>query len=307
MIRFVTVRLVQLALVAVGVGSLLFLLLRLSGDPAAVLAGPQPTPEVYAATRERLGLDDPFVVQYVHFVWGLLTLDFGDSFVFREPALRIFFRLLVPSLKIVGLAWVMSVVGGFVIGTFAAVRNGRPSARLAMVLTFVGQAVPYFWLGLLLVLVFAIHWAIFPATGTSGWLSAVLPSIAISIPLIATLARLVRGELLDTFTQPYVLTARSKGLHPWKVLIRHALPNALPPLLAWTGIQFSFLIGTLVIIEPVFNYQGLGRLFVNGVTTRDYPLVQTGVFIVAIGVVAVNIVMDVLSRLIDPRLREGAR
>lgn len=297
-----------IALVAVGVSTLLFALTRLSGDAAALMSPADASPEVIEATRVRLGLDQPLTVQYLSTIASAFTLDFGQSFMFGVPASQMVFERLGPSLWIVLPSLAIALLAALAIGIGAALRPTKPSGRSLMVVTFVLDGVPYFWLALLLVLVFSINLKLLPATGNAGFASLVIPWTVLSVYGLATLSRLVRGQLLDAFTEGHVATARSKGIGPARVLFQHALPTALPPVLAWLGIQFSLMFSALLILEPLLNYNGLGALLVRSVTNRDFPVLQASVFSLAVLITVMNILMDTVVRMIDPRLRtEAAR
>ncbi|MGI5330615.1 ABC transporter permease [Actinomadura nitritigenes] len=306
MIGYLVRRLLLVAVVAVGVTTFLFVLARLSGDPATLLSPPEASDQVVAATRVRLGLDEPVLVQYADAVRGSFTLDFGQSFAFHQPAASMVFERLTPSLWLVVPAIVLSALLSFAIGVTAALRPSRKSGRLLMAGTFLTGSVPYFWLALLLVLLFAVNLRWLPATGSSGYSSLVIPVAALTVSAMSTSARLTRGQLLDAFGEGYVLTARSKGVPPWRVLLSHALPGALPPMLAWLGIEFSFLFSSLLVLEPLLGYNGLGALLIRSVSNQDFPLVQASVFCMAMLITLVNIGMDVIVRLVDPRLRTKA-
>jgi peptide/nickel transport system permease protein len=302
-------RLLQAVIAMFGILTILFLLLRASGDPALVLAGPNASPDVVAALHHRLGLDQPLWAQYRIFLGGILHLDFGDSYLFNRSALPVVLGYLPASLLLVLVAQSVAVVLAFVVGTFAAVR-GSATSRWVMVLAFFGQAVPFFWLALILVLVFALELQMLPATGTvqtDGWQALVLPVAAICIPNVATLSRLVRGQVVDVLQQPYVAAAVSKGLTSRRVLLRHVLPNAVPPIISWVAIQFSFLLGATIILEPIFNYQGMGTVMIQGVTGRDFSTVEAGVFLFSAFVIGANLMADMANRLLDPRLRQATR
>jgi peptide/nickel transport system permease protein len=305
-IGYLVRRLLLIVLVAFGVSTLLFVLARLSGDPAELLSPPEASAAVVEATRDRLGLDAPLLVQYADALRASFTLDFGQSFAFHQPAAQMVFERLGPSLWIVFPAIALAVLLSFGIGIVAALRPSRLSGRLLMAGTFVMGSVPYFWMALLLVLLFAVNLQWLPATGSSGLTSLVVPVAVLTIAAVSTSARLTRGQLLDSFGEGYVLTARSKGIAPWRVLLGHALPGALPPMLAWLGIEFSFLFSSLLILEPLLGYNGLGALLIRSVTNQDFPLVQASVFCMAMLITLVNIGMDVIVRLIDPRLRTKA-
>jgi peptide/nickel transport system permease protein len=299
-------RLLLVALVAVGVTTFLFALARLAGDPATLLSPPEASDQVVEATRARLGLDEPVLVQYADALRGSFTLDFGQSFAFHQPASSMVFQRLTPSLWLVVPAIVLSALLAFGIGVTAALRPSRRSGRLLMAGTFLTGSIPYFWAALLLVLLFAVNLQWLPATGSTGYSSLVIPVVALAASAMSTSARLTRGQLLDAFGEGYVLTARSKGVPPWRILLSHALPGALPPMLAWLGIEFSFMFSALLVLEPLLGYNGLGALLIRGVSNQDFPLVQACVFCVAMLITLVNIGMDVIVRLVDPRLRTKA-
>ncbi|GAB2863402.1 ABC transporter permease [Actinocorallia aurea] len=306
MIAYLARRLLMLVVVAFGVTTFLFILAQLSGDAAELLTPPDASPAVVEATRERLGLDAPVLVQYWHSLVASVTLDFGHSFAFHQPAVTMVFERIGASLWIVLPAIVLSVVIAFAIGLTAALRPSRTVGRLMMASTFLTGSIPYFLMALLLVLLFAVNLQWLPATGSEGLISLVIPVTALTLAAVATTARLVRGQLLDSFSEGHVLTARSKGVPPWKVLFGHALPGALPPVLGWLGIEFSFLFSSLLVLEPLMGYQGLGGLLIRSVSNQDFPLVQASVFCMAMLITLVNIGMDVIVRLVDPRLRAKA-
>ena len=291
MLSYLVRRLALIVFVAFGVSTLLFVLVRLSGDAATLMAPADASAEVVEATRARHGLDQPLAVQYMTTILANFTLDFGQSFMFGLPAAQMVFERLGPSLWIVLPPLLISLVGALAIGTYAALRPTRLSGRALMIVTFLFDGIPYFWLAMLLVLDFS---------------ALIIPWIVLSIYGLATLSRLTRGQLLDAFTEGHVATARSKGIHPARVLLLHALPTALPPILAWLGIQFSLMFSALLILEPLMNYNGLGALLVGSVSNRDFPVIQASVFSLAVLITLVNILMDTIVRTVDPRLRTKA-
>lgn len=302
-------RLLQALIAIFGILTILFLLLHVSGDPALVLAGPQSDPAVIAALNHRLGLDRPLGIQYLAFLGSAIHLSFGQSYLFNSPALPVVAAALPASLLLVVVAQGLAVLLAFVIGTYAAVR-GSTASRLVMVIAFFGQSVPFFWLALILVLVFALRLHLLPPTGSLGSAGAaalVLPVAALCIPNVATLSRLVRGQVLDVLAQPFVVTAVSKGLPFRTVLLRHVLPNAVPPVISWVAIQFSFLLGATIILEPIFAFHGMGSLMIQAVTGRDFSIVEAGVFLFSVFVIGANLCADIANRTLDPRLRHATR
>lgn len=301
-VRFLMWKFLLLVTVIVGVTTLMFVLTRLSGDAAALLSPPEASDEVVEATRVRLGLDQPVLMQYLDAVIGAFTFDFGSSFVTGQAAGALVLERLAPSLSIVVPGLLLAALLAATIGTYAALHQADARGRLLMAGAFVLDGIPYFLVALVLVLVLAINLRWLPATG-GGSASLIIPIIVLTIQGFATMSRLTRGQLIDALSQGPVTMAKAKGLPARTVLFKHAVPLAVPPLIAYLGILFSFLIGSLLILEPLLNYAGIGQLLVRSVNQRDFPAVQACVFVIAVLITVVNIVMDVLVRVLDPRLR----
>ncbi|GAB3273761.1 ABC transporter permease [Kineosporia babensis] len=306
MIGFLARRLGLLLLVVFGVTTVLFVLTRLSGDPAAIMSPPDAGPEVLAATRERLGLNDPLWLQYVNTLVSTFTFDFGQSFAMDTSVSSVLWSRLGTSLYIIIPALVIGPLVSMAIGVYAALRPTRRSGRAVMGAAFLTDGVPYFLLAFILILVFAIQLGWLPATGNASYAALVIPVAVLTLQAVSATSRLVRGQMLDALGQGPVQTARSLGLSPAVVLFRHALPLALPPLLAWLGIQFSFLFSSLLVLEPIMNYGGIGNLLVRSVNQRDFPVVQACVVVFAVLITTVNIALDVAVRGLDPRLRKAS-
>jgi ABC-type dipeptide/oligopeptide/nickel transport system permease component len=302
-VGFLVRRIGLLLLVLLGVMTFLFVLSRASGDPAAIFSAPEATEEQLQQTRVRLGLDQPVLVQYLTTVLGAFTLQFGDSFAFRQDAFSIVMTRIGPSLAIVVPGLLIGAALAFLVGIYAALRQSKKRSRFLMSVVIVVDGIPYFLLALVLVLVFAITLRVLPATGSAGVENMVLPITVLVVGSVATLSRIVRGQIIDALGGEHVLMARSKGIDPRRVLFTHALPTALPPIIAFMGILFSFMVGTLLILEPIFNYSGVGSLLVRSVTSRDFTLVQASVFVIALLITSVNILADLIVRILDPRLR----
>jgi peptide/nickel transport system permease protein len=302
-VGFLVRRIGLLLLVLVGVTTFLFVLSRASGDPAAIFSAPEATEEQLQQTRVRLGLDQPVLIQYLNTLLGSFTLQFGDSFAFRQDAFALVATRIGPSLALVVPGIVLGAALAFVVGIYAALRQSKKRSRLLMSVIIVADGIPYFLLALVLVLVFAITLRVLPATGSAGVENMVLPITVLVVSGVATLSRIVRGQVIDALGGEHVLMARSKGIDPRRVLFAHALPTALPPIIAFMGILFSFMVGSLLILEPIFNYGGVGSLLVRSVTSRDFTLVQASVFVIALLITSVNILADLIVRILDPRLR----
>jgi peptide/nickel transport system permease protein len=304
MVVFLFNRLLHAVAVVFGVVSLTFILLHLAGDPLAGLMPPGATPEVEAQIRHAYGLDRPILTQYVEFVTAGLHGDFGDSWRQGRPALGVVLERLPFTLMLAALAIGLAMVVGTVLGVLAAARPGSPWDGLARSTALLGQAIPAFWLGTMLILFFAVdlHWL--PSSGWTGPGSLILPALALAAFPTATLTRLVRASLMDVLAADYIRTARGKGLPLRQILFGHALRNAALPALAFTGLQAGFLLGGAVIVEGVFAFPGVGGLALDAVSTRDIPLVAAFVYVVAILIVIANTVTGITAALIDPRLRE---
>lgn len=304
MTRFVARRLVQMVFVVWIVLTLLFVFVRMSGDPALVISGPTATPEVLELTRERFGLNESLAHQYAIFLKDAVRLDFGQSYLTHEDALPALLGALPASLSIAVPALLLSVTLAAALGTYAALRNGTKRGQGVMLAAWVGDAMPFFVLAYLFVLIFAINLGWLPAGGGDGFKARVLPVVAIVIPQLATLSRLVRGQLLDVLSSQYVVAARSTGMSPRRVLFQ-AVPNAIPPIVSYLGVMAGFFLTMLVVIEPIFGFPGFGGLLIRSVTNRDFPVVQAAIFVVAVVIITSNLLADVVNRLIDPQLREA--
>lgn len=304
MLRFIILRLLQAVLVTAAVTLFVAFAIRLTGDPAVMMAGDSSavTEEDLARIRESLGLNKPFLVQYWDFVKSLVTLDLGESF-FRG-SIRDLIGIALPSTLLLALAsMAVSILISIPLGIHSAVHKGGWSDQIIRVLSLVGLSFPNFWLGIMLVLLFSITFPIFPASGFDTWGSLVLPATTIGIILTATNVRLVRTQMLETLSAQYVMVARAKGLGEGAVIYKHALRNAAISIVTFLGLQFGNLIGGLVIIELVFNWPGMGTLSIEAISQRDYPLLQATVSILAILIVVVNLTVDLVYGLIDPRIR----
>ncbi len=302
-LRALIARVLTAMAVLVTVTSLVFGLLYLSGDPLAALVPPGASPEQMARMRTHFGLDRPLVVQYGAFLWHALHGDFGDSWRAQRPAMTVVLERLPKTAALAGAAILLALLVGIPLGLVAGARPGTSLDTLATGLALLGQAVPGFWLGTLLILFFAVrlHWL--PASGGDGVRALVLPAVTLAAYPAATITRLLRSSLIDALSADFIRTARGKGLSAWTVILRHALPHAFLPLLAFVGLQAGFLAGGAVVVEGVFAYPGIGQLALQAVASRDLPVVQAGVVVVATCIVAISAAVDLLARWLDPRLR----
>ena len=303
---FLVNRLLHAVAVLFGVVSVTFVLMHLAGDPLAGLIPPGATPEVEDQIRRGYGLDRPLWVQYLDFVGRAMRGDFGESWRQGRPALAAVLERLPATVALAGSAIVLAMAVGGYLGVVAAARPGSAwdiGARLAALL---GQAVPAFWLGTMLILVFAVDLQWLPSSGLPSPAGVILPAVALAAYPAATLTRLLRASMLETLGADYIRTARAKGLSRRGILLGHALRNAALPALAFTGLQAGFLLGGAVIVEGVFAYPGIGGLALDAVATRDIPLVEAFVWVVAVLILAVNTLTGVIAAWLDPRLREPA-
>ena len=302
-LRYVGSRTLHVLVVLFAVSTILFVVLRLSGDPVAVLAGPQSTPEIRQLIRDQLGLSDPLYIQYARFLRDTSALNFGRSYQFRVPALSQVLGRLPATLELTAAAMTIVVVTAIPLGVLAAIRRGRVASYVVMALALLGQAIPTFWLGALLILVFAVQLGVLPSFGGGGVAHLLLPAVTLAAFFMAKLARLSRSGTLEVLNREYILVARSKGLSDRRVLYRHALRNMLIPLVTVIGLDLAFLMGGAVVVETVFAWPGVGRQLVAAVFARDFPVVQATAFVVAGIVVLANQAVDALHRVLDPRIR----
>lgn len=300
---FVIRRLGELVLVLVSISLVSFAVLRLTGDPAIAILGPDATDEALARVRAELGLDRPVIVQYLDFLGKALTGDFGNSTRFRQPVLELFMERLPATLELTLAALVVSVLLGGTVGVLAAVFRNSFLDTLVRAATLFGQAIPSFFLGIVAIIVFAAQLRWLPAGGRGTLAHLLMPSLALGTYYAAITARFVRGAMLDVLNADFVRTARAKGVAERGVVVRHAFRNALIGVVTLIGLQIGNLLSGAVVIETVFSWPGIGRMAVQAIYTRDFPLVQVTIILSATIFVVINMVTDLLYRVIDPRMR----
>jgi peptide/nickel transport system permease protein len=284
------------------------------GDPALLMLGMNATPEALATLRGQMGLDQPIPVRYLSWIGGMLMGDFGRSWTYSSPVIDLIVERGIVSLPLAVISLILSTAIAIPVGIFAASRRGRAADAISMGATQVGVAIPNFWFALLLVYVFAVWLRLLPAGGFPGWgagiwpafKALIMPAIALALPQAAILARVTRSAMLEVLGEDYIRTARAKGIPRRKVLWRHALRNAMIPVLTILGLQFAFLLAGTIIIENVFYLPGLGRLVFQAITQRDLIVVEGVVMLLVASVVIVNLVVDILYAVVDPRLRVKA-
>jgi peptide/nickel transport system permease protein len=301
---YVLRRLAQSALTLLGVSVLVFVILRvLPGDPARMLL-PDGAPESAVAELNRqLGLREPLVVQYGLFLGSVARGDFGQSFQYRAPALRVVLERLPATVQLTLAAMFITVAAGVSLGIFTAVRRGTRYDVAGTIVAVLGQSLPNFWLGIMLILLFGVALRWLPTSGFAGWTSLVLPAVTLAAFPTALVARLTRSSMLEILNRDYIRTGRAKGLAERSVVFRHALRNAAIPVLTVIGLQIGALLGGAVITESIFAWPGMGKLIVDAIFFRDFPVVQTVLILSATVFVVINLAVDLLYTVIDPRIR----
>ncbi|GED70864.1 peptide ABC transporter permease [Brevibacillus reuszeri] len=312
MLKLILRRLVDLIPTLLVVATTVFIITRMiPGDPAAVLLGPQASPDEIAKMRESLGLNQPMYLQYIDFLGNLLKGDLGTSLGYHQPVLSLILERFPNTLLLSVCALAISLLIGIPAGIISATKQYSPWDYTVMILSLVGVSMPIFWLGVMLVLYFSVHLGWLPATGmgslSEGFGSVithlVLPSIALSTIPMATFARITRSSMLEVIRQDYIKTARAKGLREFFVVWKHALKNAMTPLLTVMGMQISSMLGGAVLTETIFSWPGMGRLVVDAIENRDFVVVQGTVLFIAVIFVLINLLVDILYTVVNPRVK----
>ena len=296
-------RLAQSLLVLLGVSFVVFFILHLTGDPALVLLPPDATAQDIQEFREKMGFNDPFLVQYGRFLRGALRGDFGRSVRHDEPAFDLVAERLPATLELAGAALLIALALAIPAGIVSAVRRNSLVDYVSTVVALLGQSMPTFWLGIMLILVFSVRLSLLPSSGRGTLEHLILPAITLGLFTTARITRLTRSGMLEVLNQDYIRTARAKGMANPPVVWKHALKNAAIPIVTIVGIELGTLLGGSVITETIFAWPGVGRLSVQAIYNRDYPVVQAAVFLLSTTFVVVNLVVDVLYTYLDPRIR----
>ena len=304
MLQYVVKRLLSAIPVLFGISLLLFFMLRmLPGDPAQVLAGQMATPEEIENIRHQLGLDRPIHVQYAFFLGRLALFDLGRSARTQNPVTEEVWARLPNTILLAVVAIALACLFGIPAGIISAV---RPYTWIDYVVTssaLFGISMPVFWLGLMLVVIFSVVLNWLPAGGTGSWKHVILPSLTLAALMVAFIARMTRASMIEVLSQDYTTTARSKGLKEQVVIMKHALKNALIPIITVVGLQFGLLLGGAVLTETVFAWPGLGRLIVDSILARDYPVIQGSILVFGLLYILVNLIVDMIYAYVDPRIR----
>jgi glutathione transport system permease protein len=304
MLQYLAKRLLGLIPTLLIVGVLVFLFVHLlPGDPARLAAGPDATPETVALVRQDLGLDKPLPQQFLRFATGALRGDFGKSLRTKRPVAEEIGERFMPTfwLTLAAMSW--SVAIGMLIGVLSAVWRNRWPDRVGMTLAVSGISFPAFALGMVLMQIFAVQLNWLPTVGADTWKHYILPSLTLGAAVAAIMARFTRSSFVDILHEDYVRTARAKGLSENVVVIKHGLRNALIPVVTMMGLQFGFLLGGSIVVEVVFNWPGMGRLLIDAVDMRDYPVIQTEILLFSLEFILINLVVDVLYAVINPTIR----
>lgn len=303
MIAFTLSRLAIAICVALTVSVIGFLLLHMTGDLARVIAGPEASPAHVEQIRVQYGLDRPLTLQYIHWLLDALRLDFGQSFFFRDSVASLVGSRLPVTLTLGAMALLIALVIAVPLGVLAAVKRGGWIDRAALAFCVLGQAMPTFWLGLTLIIIFAVNLRWLPVSGNATWMHYVLPSVTLAWYAAPALMRLTRNGMLEVLASDYIRTARAKGLRMRSVLFKHALRNALIPVVALAAVQFGFMLGGSIVVEAVFSMHGIGHLAWEAIARKDFPVVQAIVLVLAAIYIALTFAADVLNAWLDPRIR----
>ncbi|RTQ93892.1 nickel ABC transporter permease [Lysinibacillus telephonicus] len=306
MLSYIVKRIFHAILVVIVISLIVFFSIRLTGDPVAIMFGAgEPSQEAIDQLTAELGLDQPLHIQYGLFMKGLLTFDLGESFRSGIPVMTLIAERVWPTMLLAFGGMVVALLIAFPVGIISAIKRDTFLDFGGRVFSLIGISFPNFWLGIMLILIFAVNLQWLPASGFEGFKYLILPSITLGLILSGVLARLVRSSMLEVLNQQYIRTAESKGISKWVVILKHAFRNALLPTTTFIGLQFGALLGGTVIIEQVFAWPGIGRLIIDAINQRDYPVVQGGVVFLALVMVVVNLIVDLSYSLIDPRIKAG--
>ncbi|EBU7190749.1 glutathione ABC transporter permease GsiC [Salmonella enterica subsp. enterica serovar Enteritidis] len=304
MLNYVLKRLLGLIPTLLIVAVLVFLFVHLlPGDPARLIAGPEADAQVIALVRQQLGLDQPLHVQFWRYIIHVLQGDFGTSMVSRRPVSEEIASRFLPTLWLTITSMIWAVLFGMAIGIAAAVWRNRWPDRLGMTLAVTGISFPAFALGMLLMQIFSVDLGWLPTVGADSWQHYILPSLTLGAAVASVMARFTRSSFVDVLSEDYMRTARAKGVSETWVVLKHGLRNAMIPVVTMMGLQFGFLLGGSIVVEKVFNWPGLGRLLVDSVDMRDYPVIQAEVLLFSLEFILINLVVDVLYAAINPAIR----
>ncbi|MFB7779177.1 ABC transporter permease [Streptomyces bauhiniae] len=304
-LRSAAARLGTALLVLLCTATVVFFLVRLSGDPVKVMLPPDATAAQESVLRHSLGLDRPLLTQYLDYLWGLPRFDFGNSLFYNQPVRAVLAERIPATLLLAAGALVVTLVIALPAGTIAAMRRGKAADRAVITAVLIGQSTPAFWVGILLILVFAVGLHLLPASGYGTFAHLVLPSLTLAVYSVAVVARLLRSSLIDVLGSDHIRTARARGLGPVRTVLRHGMRNASLPVVTVIGLEVGSLLGGAILTEQVFSWPGVGQLTVQAIANRDFPLVQGTVLLFAVTFVVVNLLVDLSYGLLDPRVKNS--
>lgn len=306
MLSYTAKRLVQTVFVLFGISLITFILLQVvPGDPVALMLEKRADPETIAKVRHELGLDLPIYVQYLNFIKGALHLDFGTSYFTKEVVSAALFRCFKVTVKLACMSFIFAALIGIPSGIFSAVKRGRGIDTFVMVLSVIGVSAPAFWVAIILQIIFGLKLAVLPISGFDSAAAYILPGIALGARYAGSMARITRTSMLEVMGQDYIRTARAKGVRRWGVIMKHALKNALIPIVTLVGTDFGYMLTGSMLIEKVFSIPGIGKLAVDAMSNRDLPLLEGTVMYIAFVFVIVNLIVDLSYAFLDPRIRYG--
>ena len=306
MLSYTGKRLLQTIFVLLGISLITFVLLQVvPGDPVALMLEKRADPETIAKVRKELGLDLPYYVQYLNFIKGAIHLDFGTSYFTKEVVTDALIRCFKVTVKLACMSFIFASVIGIPCGIFAAVKRGKGIDTVVMVLSIVGVSAPAFWVAIILQILFGLKLNVLPISGFDTPASYILPSLALGARYAGNIARITRTSMLEVLGQDYIRTAKAKGAMRWAVILKHALKNAMIPIVTLVGTDFGYMLTGSMLIEKVFSIPGIGKLAVDAVSNRDLPLLEGTVMYIAFVFVVVNLIVDVSYAFLDPRIRYG--
>lgn len=304
--RYFLSRLGQSVLLLVGIIILVFAMVRITGDPAALMMPREATAADIEAFRERMGFNDPIIVQFWDFIKGAITGDFGSSLHFKTPAMPLVLERLPATLQLASIALLMALVVSIPLGLIGGFNPGSLLDSFGRLWALLGQSIPNFWLGLMLIIFFGVKLQWFPTFGRDTWKSVIMPAFVLGLPVMGQLVRLTRSAVLEIRSEDFIRTAHSKGLEPRTIYVKHVLRNVAIPLVSVIGVQFGYMLGGSIYIEAIFSWPGMGGLLEQSIGWRDYPLVQAIAVFTSVVVLVLNLLTDLAYAVIDPRIRYGS-
>lgn len=303
MAKYLAKRLGQSLIAVLGITLVVFLVLNVAGDPVQLMLPPSASQADIEAMREEMGFNDPIIVQFGHFLKGAVVGDFGMSYNYNEPAMAVVLERLPATLKLAGAALLISLIFGIPAGIISAIKRNSKTDAVIRSISLLGQCIPAFWLGIMLIIIFSVKLRWLPTSGNDSWKSIIMPAFTLGVFTAATITRLLRSNMLEIMTKEYIDVAKAKGLSGYMVVMKHAFKNAFSSILTVLGLQIASLIGGAVITETVFGWPGIGRLAVQSITNSDFMVVEAIVFIMAISFTIINLVVDILYCIINPRIK----